>query len=124
MADTLFSGADLITRRADEYKARLALVKARIDAYHEDCQRRAASDTYHDTARSLRAVASWLVGDYDGTYAGPHPSFGESLQDFREHYGDNSLTGALHHLVWCEHYAGLRTVESARELDPWNPRNR
>ena len=102
------------------YGDRLREVAARLAAYDTRVtSRRGATDTYHDVARSLRAVTAWLGGDYDRSYAGPHPSFGSSLQDFREHYAGDSLRGALHHLVWCEHYAGIRTAESARSLDPW-----
>lgn len=120
MTAELFTAEEHITAVAEQYKARLALVKERYDAYHQDCQRRAAGDLYHDVARNLRAAQSWLAGDYDGTYAGPHPSFGTTLQDFRDHYADSSLRSALHHLVWAEHYAGLIDRESARAADPWN----
>ena len=123
MTETQVNGAETVTRDADEYKARLALVKARYDAYHREVtSRRSVSDLYHDTARGLRAVTSWLSGEYDRTYAGAHPSFGVTLQDFREHYAADSLRGVLHHLLWCEAYAGIRSEDSARELDPWRKR--
>jgi hypothetical protein len=119
-ADMLFTGTETVNATIDEYKARLTLVKERYDAYHADCQRRAAGDNYHDAARNLRNAACWLAGDFDRTYAGPHPSFGTTLQDFRVHYANDALRSALHYLLWAEHYAGLRDEESVRADDPWN----
>ena len=72
----LFDGADHVTSVAEEYKTRLTAVKDRIDAYHADCMRRYATDEYHAAAARLRCAAGWLAGDYDVSYAGPHPSFG------------------------------------------------
>ena len=51
--------------------------------------------------------------------SGPHPSFGTTLQDFRDHYADSALRSALHYLLWAEYHAGLRNQESAAALDPW-----
>ena len=116
----LFDGAGHVASIAEEYKSRLAAVKARIDAYNADCMRRYATDEYHAAAARLRGAAQFLAGDYDGTYAGPHPSFGSSLEDFRVHYANDSLRAALHSLIWAEHYAGLRDRDSARAFDPWN----
>ena len=115
----LFDGADHVAGIAGEYKTRLTAVKARIDAYHADCMRRYATDEYHAAAARIRGAAQWLAGEYDGTYAGPHPSFGSTLQDFRVHYANDSLRAALHSLVWAEHHAGLRDRESANAADPW-----
>jgi hypothetical protein len=120
--DMLFTGEETVNDTIAEYKARLTLVKARYDAYHADCQRRATGDCYHDVARNLRNAAAWLAGDNDRTYAGPHPSFGTTLNDFRVHYADSALKSALHYLLWAEHYAGLRDVDSVRAGDPWNQR--
>jgi len=122
MTDTaLFTGTEHLTDVIDQYKARLTLIKARYDAYHPEMQsRRYVSDGYHDVARSLRAAQAWLAGEYDRSYAGPHPSFGATLQDFRDHYAASSLEGALHHLAWTEHYAGFTSREEARAADPWN----
>lgn len=122
MSDTaLFTGEEHVTATLDEYKARLAAVRERYDAYHPDMySRRSVADEYHLVADRLRGAAGFLAGDYDRTYAGPHPSFGTSLQDFRVHYADDSLRAALHSLVWAEHYAGLITRDEARSSDPWN----
>jgi hypothetical protein len=121
-ADMLFTGEETVNATAAEYKARLALVKARYDAYHDDCQRRATADNYHDAARNVRNAACWLAGDNDRTYAGPHPSFGTTLDDFRVHYATDALRSALHFLLWAEYYAGLRSDDSVRAADPWNAR--
>ena len=118
----LFDGADHVAEVAEEYKTRLTAVKARIDAYECDGGRRYATDEYHAAAQRLRGAAGWLAGDYDVSYAGPHPSFGSTLQDFRVHYANDSLRTALHHIVWAESYAGLRDRESAISADPWNNR--
>lgn len=115
----LFDGADHVTSVAEEYKTRLTAVKDRIDAYHADCMRRYATDEYHAAAARLRCAAGWLAGDYDVSYAGPHPSFGSTLEDFRVHYANDSLRSALHNIVWAEHYAGLRDRDSANAEDPW-----
>lgn len=121
-ADMLFTGEETVNATIAGFKARLAAVRERIDTYHADCQRRFATDEYHQTCDRLRGAAGFLAGDYDGTYAGPHPSFGTTLHDFRVHYANDSLRAALHDLVWAEHYAGLRDRESARAEDPWNQR--
>lgn len=119
----LFTGEEHVTATMDEYKQRLTAVRERYDAYHPDMHsRRSVADEYHQVADRLRGAAAFLAGDYDGTYAGPHPSFGSSLQDFRVHYADDSLRAALHSLVWAEHYAGLTDRETARSSDPWNNR--
>ena len=121
MTDTmLFTGEETVNATIDEYKQRMSVVKARIDAYNADCMRRYATDEYHDAAARLRGAAGFLAGDYDGTYAGPHPSFGSSLLDFRVHYANDSLRAALHSLLWAECYAGLRDRDATREIDPWN----
>jgi hypothetical protein len=117
----LFSGADVVTEAITAYEARLSAVRERYDAYHEDMvSRRYVADEYHDAARCIRGAKGWLAGDNDRSYAGAHPSFGSTLEDFRVHYADDSARTALHHLVWAEHYAGLRDRESARSDDPWN----
>lgn len=118
----LFTGEEAVNATIAEYKARLTLVKERYDAYHADCQRRATADGYHDAARNVRSASCWLAGDNDRSYAGPHPSFGSSLLDFQVHYATDALRSALHFLLWAEHYAGLRDVESVRAGDPWNQR--
>jgi len=121
MTDTaLFTGEAHVNATIAGYKARLGVVRERIDAYSADCMRRYATDEYHAASARLRGAAQFLAGDYDSTYAGPHPSFGTSLGDFRVHYADDSLRAALHSLVWAEHYAGLYDREAARAADPWN----
>ena len=115
----LFDGAGHVASIAEEYKTRLTAVKERIDAYNADCMRRYATDEYHAAAARIRGAAQWLAGDYDVSYAGPHPSFGSSLEDFRVHYANDSLRAALHSLVWAEHYAGLYDRETAISADPW-----
>jgi hypothetical protein len=80
----------------------------------------AATRSASGTTRRVSCAASpWLAGYYDQTYAGPHPSFGATVEDFRIHYADDALRMALHHLVWAEHYAGLRDRDSARSADPF-----
>jgi hypothetical protein len=116
----LFTGEETVTGLIAEYEGRLHAVRERIDAYHPDCSRRYATDEYHVTCDRIRGARNFLSGEYDSTYAGPHASFGSTLLDFRVHYALDSLRAALHDLLWAEHYAGLRSRESARELDPWN----
>ena len=121
--NALFSGADVVNETLATLEARLKVVRERYDAYHPDmASRRYVADEYHDAARCIRGAKGWLAGDNDRSYAGPHPSFGTTLEDFRVHYANDSARTALHHLVWAEHYAGLRDRESARSLDPWNNR--
>jgi hypothetical protein len=115
MTDALSAAEDALNGTIGEYKTRLATVLERIGSYHPDCARRAATDTYHDAARQVKAAQSWLAGDYDRTWAGQHGS----IEAFRAHYAEDSLRGALHHLLWAEHHAGLRDKESARAADPW-----
>jgi len=116
----LFTSEQHVQATIDEYAARLAVVRERYDAYHPDMvSRRWVADSYHDAARGVRSAKGWLAGDNDRTYAGPHPSFGVTLEDFRVHYADDALRGALHYLVWAEHYAGLITQDEARAADPW-----
>ena len=119
MATAQMFGTEHITQAADEYRARLTLVKARIDAYHCDCQRSYALDTYDSALRCLGNVASWLSGEFDRTYAGPHPSFGETIEDFRAHYADSALRDARRHVAWATYYAGLCTKDEAIAADPW-----
>ena len=116
----LFTSEEHITATIGEYKNRLAAVKAAVDEYDQICQRRYATDEYHQVAARLRGAAGFLAGDYDTTYPGDysHVSFG-GLYPWRVHYADDSLRAALHSLVWAEHYAGLRTRDEAREADPW-----
>lgn len=111
----MFGTDEHVRQVAAEYGTRLDLVLGRIREYHADCQRRYATDEYHDTARCIRQSAEWLAGDFDRTWAG---QFG-SLANFRAHYADDALRGALHHLVWAEHYAGLVSRDQAFTLDPW-----
>jgi len=94
------------------YAERLDAVLARIDAYHPDCERRWATDEYHDAARCLRQSAGWLAGDNDRSWAGQLGT----LAAFRVHYARDALREALHHLVWAERYAGLRDEESASSM--------
>ena len=116
----LFTSEEQITATIGEYEARLAVVRERYDAYHPDMHsRRYVADSCHDAARCVRQAKCWLAGDNDRTYAGPHPSFGVTLEDFRVHYADNALQSALHYLAWGEHYAGLATQDAARAADPW-----
>jgi hypothetical protein len=122
MTDTaLFTSEEHVNATIGEYKTRLAAVRQAVDEYHQHCQRRYATDEYHQTAARLRGAAGFLAGDYDGTYPGDysHVSFG-GLGNWRVHYADDSLRAALHHLVWAEHYAGLRTREDARAADPYS----
>jgi len=121
MTDTaLFTSEEHITATIAEYEARMAVVKQRYADYHPDVtSRRYVADSYGDAARNLRAAKSWLAGEFDRTYAGPHPSFGTTLQDFRDHYADDSLRGMLHYLLDAEHYAGLIDRDAASAADPW-----
>jgi hypothetical protein len=119
----LFTGEETVNATIAEYKVRMSAVKQRVDEYHADCQRRYATDEYHAAADRLRGAQGWLAGDYDTSYAGPHPSFGVTLLDFRVHYAADSLRAALHSLVWAEHYAGLTDRDAARAADPWNQRS-
>lgn len=117
----LFTGEETVNTTIADYETRLAAVRERYDAYHPDMEsRRYVADCYHDAARNLRSAKGWLAGDNDRTYAGPHPSFGTTLHDFRVHYATSALASALHFLLWAERYAGLRDAESARTADPWN----
>jgi hypothetical protein len=119
-ADTLFTAEQHITSTIAQYEQRMAVVKERYAGYHPDVtSRRYVADSYGDAARSLRAAQSWLAGEYDRTYAGPHPSFGTTLQDFRDHYADSSLQSALHYLLDAEYHAGLIDRDTARAADPW-----
>ena len=121
MSDTeLISGEDQIREVIADYRTRLAKGRERYDAYHPDCQRRYFSDEHYNVERRMVSATKYITGEYDRTYAGPHPSFGETLADFRLHYADDCLRDALHSLLWAEYYAGTRTRESARELDPFN----
>ena len=63
-------------------------------------------------------TSSARTGEFDGTYAGPWGPYSD-VQGYREHYADDTLRAALHHLVWAEHFAGLRDRDSAMSLDPW-----
>lgn len=119
----LFTGEETVNATIADYETRLTAVRERYDAYHPDMHsRRYVADSYHDAARNVRSAKSWLAGDNDRSYAGPHPSFGTSLLDFRVHYATDALKSALHYLLWGEHYAGLRDQESVRAADPWNQR--
>lgn len=109
-----------IQATAAGYDARLRIVRDRIGTYHPQCQRRYADDARRDTARCLDSAAVWLAGGNDRSYAGPHPSFGMTLEDFRAHYAEDSLRDALHYLVWAEYYAGLRDRASAVAADPFS----
>jgi hypothetical protein len=101
---------DSIKATADGYCERLAAVRERLDSYDVRVVSRCdATDGHHDAMRSIRASDAWLAGEYDGSYPGPHPSFGTTLDDFRQHYAADALRDALHHVVWAEHFAGLRT---------------
>jgi len=120
MTNMLFTGEETVNTTIADYEARMAVVKQRYTDYHPDVtSRRYVADSYSDAARSLRAAKSWLAGEYDRSYAGPHPSFGTTLQDFRVHYANDSLRGALHYLLDAEHYAGLIDRDAARAADPW-----
>ena len=122
MTETLFAGSELVERRAASYEARLALVQARIGAYHDEMvNRRAAMDEADQLKRRIAGARNFLSGEYDRTYAGPWGPYTD-IQGYREHYADDALGAALHHLLWAEHFAGMRTRESARELDPFNAR--
>jgi len=120
MTTMLFTGEETVNTTIADYKARLAAVRERYDAYHpEMASRRYVADNYHDAARNVRSASGWLAGDNDRSYAGPHPSFGSSLLDFQVHYATDALKSALHYLLWAEHYAGLRDEASVRASDPW-----
>lgn len=111
----MFATEDHIRGVASEYAARLEVVRERIDAYDCTNGRRYATDEWHDVRRCFADVQAWLAGNFDRSYAG---QFG-SLEAFRAHYADSSLSAALHHLVWAEHFAGLTTRDEARAADPW-----
>lgn len=117
----LFTGAETIEATIAAYEARLAAVRERYDAYHPDMHsRRYVADEYRSTSDRIRGARSFLAGEYDRTYCSGL-GFG-TLQDWQVHYADDALRTALHHLVWAEHYAGLRDRESARAEDPWSKR--
>ena len=116
----LFTGEETVNATIAEYETRLAAVQQAIAERHQHLQLRCATDEYQQTRDRIRGARNFLAGEYDRTYAGPHPSFGSSLLDFRVHYANDSLRAALHDLVWAEHYAGLRDRDATRELDPWN----
>jgi hypothetical protein len=114
----LTSAADRITSTMEACRSRLDVIRRRYDDYVDGNGRRATIDLYHDAARCIFNTCKWLAGDFDRTYAGPHPSFGTTLEDFRVHYADDALRTALHYLVWAEYYSGLRDRDSANEADP------
>ena len=120
MTDTaLFTGPEMVEATIGEYEARLARVRERYDAYHpEMASRRYVADEYRDTQARITGTRKFLAGDYDATYCS---GLGfATVGEWRVHYADDTLRAALHHLLWAEHYAGLRDRESTRELDPWN----
>jgi hypothetical protein len=116
----LFSGEDVVNGTIAAYEARMAAVRERYDAYHPDCTRRYVADEYRNVSDRIRGARAFLAGEYDRTYPGDssHVSFG-GLNGWRVHYADDAVRTALHHLVWAEHYAGLRDRESARSEDPF-----
>ena len=64
MTDTaLFTGEEHVTATMDEYKTRLAAVKARIDAYSADCMRRYATDEYHAASARIRGASQFIAGE-------------------------------------------------------------
>jgi hypothetical protein len=117
----LFTAEDHITSTIAGYEARMDVVRERYQSYHADVQRRYVSDEWHQVRNRIVGAQRFLAGEYDGTYPGDssHVSFG-GLHPWRAHYADDALRTALHHLIWAEHYAGLRDREATRELDPWN----
>lgn len=119
MTEAATNSPGLLTGTANGYRNRLASVQERIDAYHPDCQRRAATDACQAGGYCLGNVHSWITGDYDGSYAGPIAGLYDSEEGFRLYYAGDSLTGALHYLVWAEYYAGLTDRDSANSADPW-----
>ena len=120
MTETLFAGRELVERTAAQYEARLTLVRARLDARHAEVVNwRAGMEESDQLKRRIAGARNFLSGEYDRTYAGPWGPYTD-LQGYREHYADDALGAALHHLLWAEHFAGMRTRESARELDPFN----
>lgn len=105
-----------IQATAQRYADRLDAVRARIEDFTQECARRHATDAFHDTSSALRDIARWIAGDFDQSYA----SFLHGTrEEFRAKYAASNLDRALHYLAWAEHYAGLRSLESARDLDPW-----
>jgi hypothetical protein len=120
MAETaLFTDEEHITTTIADYEARLARVRERYDAYHLDMHsRRYVGDEYRDTQSRIVGTRKFLAGDYDATYCS---GLGfATVEKWRAHYADDTLRAALHHLLWAEHYAGLRDRDSTRAFDPWN----
>ncbi len=114
---SLIDGAAHVTSVAEEYEARLGVVRERYQNYHPDVQRRYAADEWHAARDRIRGARAFLAGDYDRTYCS---GLGyDTLEDWRVHYAADSLRSALHSIVWAEHYAGLYDRETARAADPW-----
>lgn len=117
--DALFDPADHVRSVIAGYRVRLAAVGAKLATYADDIRnRRGAADSGHAAARKLAGAEKFLSGEYDGTYAGPHPSFGVTLADYRVHYADDCLRTALHYLAWAEYDAGLITRAAAVAAGP------
>jgi hypothetical protein len=121
MTSALFTAEEHITSSIAQYELRLVAVRERYDAYHPEMHcRRYVADEYRDTQARIRGAQKFLAGDYDATYC---TGLGfDTVEAWRAHYADDTLRAALHHLVWAEHYAGLRDREAARSADPWNNR--
>ena len=113
----LFTQQTEITETVDELEARLGKVIERYEDYHPDCQRRLVAEESRSVRDRIRGAWRFMAGDYDQTYCS---GLGyDTVHDWRFHYAADALRTASHHLVWAEVYAGLRSRESAFDVDPF-----
>ncbi len=78
--------------------------------------RRWASDSLRDALTHIGHAETYMTGGYDRTYCS---ALAPTIGEYRARYAADSLRSAQHNLVWAEHYAGLRSRESAAAADPF-----